>query len=129
MDHKTTNDRLPEIVDYLRANPTSPATTGGEGSGGQHVHIHHHYAAPPPPPPPPKQTFAEQAVPWIFLGLGACIILTICGLFLAVALIAVVIGLLAMVLFAAVLAFLIKTIRESQINTDAARAGRTRRSR
>lgn len=125
MDHETTNDRLPEIVDYLRANPTPPAP------GGQHIHIHHHYAAPPErePAPPPKQTFAEQAVPWIFLGLGACIILTICGLFLAVALIAVVIGLLAMVLFATVLAFLVKTVRESQINTDAARTGRTRRSR
>lgn len=100
--------RLPEIVDYLRANPTPPA------AGGQHVHIHHHYAPPPPPPPPPKATVAEQVVPWMMLGLGACIIITVCGLFLAVALVALVLGLLATAVLVAVVAYLIKTINESR---------------
>lgn len=124
MDHETTNDRLPEIVDYLRANPTPP-----EATGGQHVHIHHHYPAPAPPPPPPKATLAEQALPWVWLALGATIIVTICSLILAVAMLALLVGLLGVAVTAAILAFLVKTVRESQINADLARPGRTRRSR
>lgn len=104
------NDRMNEITEYLRANPTPPAGP----AGGQHIHVHHHYAPPAPPPPPPRPTVAEQVVPWVMLGLGACIILTICGLFLAVALVALVLGLLALAVVVAVVAYLIKTINESR---------------
>lgn len=108
------SDRLRELTEYYRAHPT-PAP-GLETPGGQHIHIHehHHYPPPPPPPPPPKATVAEQVVPWVMLGLGACIILTLCGLFLAVALLALVAGLIALTLFAAVLAYVIKSINEGR---------------
>ena len=110
---QTNSDRLPEIVEYLRANPTPPA------DGGQHIHIHHHYPTPPAPPPAPEAAgpgFAEKALPWVWLALGSTIILTICGLLLAVAMMALLMGLIGLTLFAVALAFLIKTVRESQIN-------------
>lgn len=117
------NSRLPEIVEYLKANPTPPAA-------GQHVHIHHHYAPPAPPPPPPKPTVAEQVIPWMWLALGAMIIGTICAMILAVVMTALLIGLLGVAVAAAALAYLIKTTRESQINIELARQGRpTRRTR
>lgn len=103
--------RLNEITEYYRENPTPPP---GSPAGGQHIHIHHHYAPPAPPPPPPKATVAEQVMPWMMLGLGACIILTICGLLLAVALVALVLGLLALAVVVAVVAYLVKTINESR---------------
>ena len=118
--HHDQSPRLGEITEYLRANPTPSGSTGTGPA--QHVHIHHHYAPPAPPPPPPKATVAEQVVPWVMLGLGACIILTICGLFLAVALVALVLGLLAMAVLVAVIAYLIKTINESR--AQAARPNR-----
>jgi hypothetical protein len=110
------SDRLPEIVDYLRAHPTPPA-------GGQHIHIHHHYAPAPAPPPAPEPAgpgFAEKALPWVWLALGSAIILTICSLLLAVAMMALLMGLVGLTLFAVALAFLIKTVRESQINSGLA---------
>lgn len=115
-------DRLSAITEYYTANPTPPADTP---AAGQHVHIHHHYAPPAPPPPPPKATVAEQVVPWVMLGLGACIILTVCGLFLAVALVALVLGLLALTVATAVIAYLIKTINDSR--AQAARPNRRTR--
>lgn len=118
------NGRLPEIVEYLHANPTSPA------AGGQHVHIHHHYAPLPPPPPPPRgPTVAEQVIPWMYVGLMACIIGTLCAMILAAVIVALVVGMLAVAVVAAVLAYLIKTTRESQINADLSRQGRVRNRR
>jgi hypothetical protein len=113
-------NRLPEIVEYLKASPTPPPDAGG-----QHIHVHHHYAPPAPPPPVPKATVAEQVVPWTLLGLGACIIITVCGLFLAVALIALVAGLLALAVVTAVIALLVKYINEGR----AAAPSRNRRNR
>lgn len=122
-------ERLPAIVDYLRMNPTPPP--GGDGSTGQHIHIHHHYAPPAPPTPPPKQTVAEQVVPWMYFGLMACIIMTVCAVLLAAVIVALVVGLLAVAVVAAVIAYLIKTTRESQINADLAGAAaqKVRRTR
>lgn len=115
--------RLPEIVEYLQANPTPPA------AGGQHVHIHHHYAPPAPPPPPPKPTMAEQILPWMYLALAAAIIGTILATILAVVLTALLIGLIGVSVAAAAVAYLIKTTRESQINTDLVRQGQVRNRR
>lgn len=112
MDQPDQNDRLPSIIEYLKMNPTPPPDVNGQPV--IHVHEHHHYAPPAPPPPPPKAPVAEQVVAWVMLGLGACIILTICGLFLAVALVALVLGLLAAAVLVGVIAYLIKTINESR---------------
>lgn len=118
------NSRLPEIVEYLNANPTPPA------AGGQHIHIHHHYAPPAPPAPPPRgPTVAEQVIPWMYVGLMACIIGTLCAMILAAVIVALVVGMLAVAVVAAVLAYLIKTTRESQINADLARQGLVRNRR
>lgn len=115
------NSRLPEIVDYLRRNPTVPPADG------QHVHIHFHAAPPAPPPPPPGRTVAEHVLPWVWLGLGATIILTICAVLLAAVIVALVLGLIALAVCAVAIAYLVKTTRESQINMDLARQGRPNR--
>lgn len=119
-----TPNRLPEIVQYLRENPSRPPAE----TGGQHVHIHYHEA--PPPAPPPKPTVAEQVVPWMFMALGATIILTVCAILLAAVIVALVLGMLAIAICAVAIAYLVKTTRESQINMDLARrAGPDRRNR
>lgn len=122
-------DRLPAIVEYLRMHPTPPP--GTEGQQVIHVHEHHHYAPPPPPPPPPKPTVAEQALPWMYFGLMACIVGTVCAIILAAVIVALVVGMLALAVLAAVIAYLIKTMRESQVNADLAHAAaeNVRRSR
>lgn len=122
MDHET-SDRLPAIVEYLRMNPTNtlPGAEETPGTPVIHVHEHHHYPPAPPPPPPPGPTVAEKVMPWLYVGLMACIIGTICAFILAVVMVALLIGLLAFALAAAVLAHLIKTTTESRINLDLAR--------
>jgi uncharacterized integral membrane protein len=115
------DDRLPAIVEYLKMHPTE--TLPGAGPGGQaiHIHEHHHYPAPAPPAPPPKPTVAEQVIPWLYTVLIACIIGTVCAFILAVVMVALLIGLLGLALAGAVIAHLIKTTRESQINMELAR--------
>lgn len=120
-------DRLPAIVEYLRMHPTPPAPVDGRVI---HIHEHHHYAPPAPPPPPPKPTVAEQVIPWLYFGLMATIIGTVCAMILAAVILALVVGLLAVAVVAAVIAYLIRTTRESQINTGLAEAAaRNRRNR
>lgn len=119
------SDRLPAIVEYLKMHPTS-SLPGAEPSTGPgvpqviHVHEHHHYAPPAPPPPPPKPTLAQQALPYMWLALGALIIGTICAMILAVVITALLIGLVGVAIAAAAIAYLIKTTRESQINMELA---------
>jgi len=123
MDHET-NDRLPEIIDYLRANPTPPAA----GPGGQHIHVHHHYAPPPPPPPPPRATMAEQIVPWVYLMVLVMIAATVCAAILAVIGIILVAVLLAVAIVAAVLAYLVRSMNEgSAVKALARDQGKRRR--
>jgi hypothetical protein len=121
------NDRLPAIVEYLKMNPLPAGLAGepsGTGPGGQviHVHEHHHYAPPAPPPPPPKPTVAEQVIPWLWVALLSCIIGTICAFILAVVMVALLLGLIGLALLAAVISHLVKTTRESQINSELAHA-------
>jgi hypothetical protein len=112
------NSRLPEIVDYLRANPTPPA-------GGQHVHIHHHYAPAPAPPPAPEPSpgkkLLDDLVPYFVLGLFGMIILTGCCVilfFFAAALVAVILcvvgALVALAVVIAVVAYLVRSMNEGQ---------------
>lgn len=133
MDHETSNDRLPAIVEYLRMHPTHTLPGAEQAGPGApqviHVHEHHHYAPPAPPPPPPKPTVAEQVIPWLYFGLMATIIGTLCAMILAAVILALVLGLLTAAAFAAVLAYLIKTTRESQINADLAQAALNPRRR
>jgi hypothetical protein len=127
-------DRLPAIVEYLRMNPT-PSLPGTETAGGPqiiHVHEHHHYAPAPAPPPVPERTgpgFAEKLLPWIWLGLGATVILTICAVVLAAVIMALVVGTVAVAVAAAAVAYLVKTTRESQINSELLRQLGTQRRR
>lgn len=111
------NSRLPEIIDYLKANPMKTVEEGG-------THYHIHLPPPPPPAPLPPPTVAQKVIPWLYVVLAACIIGTICAAILAVVMIALLIGLLGFALGAAVLAHLIKTTRESKINLDLARERR-----
>lgn len=135
MDHET-NDRLPAIVEYLRMHPTHTLPGSGQnGSTGTgvpqviHVHEHHHYAPPAPPPPPPKPTVAEQVIPWLYVALMALIIGTICAFILAVVMVALILGALAAAIASSVIAYAIKTMRESQINADLAQAALNPRRR
>lgn len=109
----TTEDanRLPEIIDYLRENPTPSATTG---PGGQHVHIHHHYAPPAPPPPPPRATLAEQLPAWMMLATVLMITGTVCALVLAVVGIILVGVLLGVAVVVALLAYLVRSMNEGR---------------
>lgn len=102
-----------EIVEYLRAHPSAPVSEAG---GGQHVHIHHHYPPAPAPPPPPGPMMAQKVVPWVVLGCFVAIIGTLCAIILAAVIVALVLGLVGVSIAAAVVAYLIKTTRESQIN-------------
>lgn len=126
-----TSDRLPAIVEYLRMNPTAslPGAEHATGPGVPqvvHVHEHHHYPPPAPPPPPPKPTVAEQVMPWLYAGLMACIIGTICAFILAVVMVALLVGLAGVAIVAVAIAFAIRAARESKINTMlAARASTT----
>lgn len=115
------NSRLPDIVDYLRMNPTPPPG----GSGGQHIHVHHHYAPAAPAPPPPERTpgqkLLDQMVPYFILGLFAMIILTGCSIILfmfAAAIVAIILavvgGLVALALVIGFLAYLVRSMNEGQ---------------
>jgi len=115
------NDRLPAIVEYLKMHPTETLPGAEAGRPIIQIHEHHHYPAPAPPAPPPKPTVAQQVIPWLYVGLMACIIGTICAAILAVVMLALLIGLSGLALAAAVIAHLIKTTRESQINMELAR--------
>ena len=107
----TTEDRLSGLVEYYRANPTPPADMP---PGGQHVHIHHHYAAPPPPPPPPKATLVDQLPAWLMLLMALMIIGTVCAVILAAIGIILVVVLVALALVIALLAYLVRSMGESQ---------------
>jgi len=115
VDSLEPRERLPEIIEYLRANPMRTVEEGG-------THYHIHMPAPAPPPPPPKPTVAEQVVPWLWVALLSCIIGTICAFILAVVMVALLLGLIGAALLAAVLAYLVRTTRESQINSELAHA-------
>lgn len=108
----TTEDanRLPEIIDYLKSNPTSPVAP----AGGQHVHIHHHYAPPAPPPPPPRATLAEQLPAWMMLATVLMITGTVCALVLAVVGIILVVVLLGVAVVVALLAYLVRSMNEGR---------------
>lgn len=100
-----------ELLDYLRANPTPPQ--GAEG--GVHVHVHHHYAPAPAIPADhivhqgPQKSLAEKVIPWLWVSLIACIVLTLCAMVLAVVLVVAVAVIAALVLLGLVVAYIINS--------------------
>ena len=108
----TTEDtnRLPEIIKYLEANPTPPPAQ----PGGQHIHIHHHYAPPAPPVPPPRATFMDQLPAYLLLLTAMTIIGTICAAILAVIGVVVIAVLVVAAVVIALLAYLVRSMGESQ---------------
>lgn len=124
-DHQS--DRLSEITEYYRANPTPPAVTP---AGGQHVHIHHHYAAPPPPPPPPKPSAADKLIPWVYFMVLAMIAATLCAAVLAIIGIILVAVLVAVALVVALMAYLVRSMNEGRaLNTLADKSPHGRRTK
>lgn len=102
----------PELLKYLAANPTP----SGEGNGQQvHVHVHHHY--PPAAPIPPEhivhqggqKSVAEKVIPWLWVSLLACVVLTLCAAVLAAVLLVAVAVLAALVLLGLVVAYIINS--------------------
>lgn len=124
MDHRTSNSRLPEIVDYLKANPTPPANAD---AGGQHVHVHHHYAA--PPAPPPKATIMDQLPGWMMLAMMFMIVGTVCAVILVAIGVILVIILLGLAVVVALLAYLVRSMNEGQAVRALADQGRKTRDR
>lgn len=99
-----------ELTDYLRANPTPT------GDGQQvHVHVHHHYAPAAPIPPEHivhqggQQSVAEKVIPWLWMALLGCIVLTLCAAVLAAVLLVAVAVLAALVLLGLVVAYIINS--------------------
>lgn len=99
-----------ELVDYLRANPTPQ-----QGEGGVHVHVHHHYAPAAPIPPEHivhqggQQSVAEKVIPWLWVSLLACVVLTLCAAVFAMVLVIAVVVLAALVLLGLVVAYIINS--------------------
>lgn len=101
-----------ELLEYLRANP-SAAQPAADGK--VEFHVHHHYAAPEPIPAGmivhqgPEKTVAEKVIPWLWVGLLGCVVLTICAAVLATVMLIVVVVLAALVLLGLVVAYIINS--------------------
>lgn len=101
-----------ELVDYLRANPSAAQQAE---QGGVHVHVHHHYAPADPIPAGhivrqgPQKSVAEKVIPWLWVSLLACVVLTLCAAVLAVVLAVIVAVIAALVLLGLVVAYIINS--------------------
>lgn len=107
-----------ELVDYLRAGRPVAADDGGV-----HLHVHHHYAPTGPPAgPAPGRSLAERVIPWLWVALLACVVLTLCAAVLAAVMVTVVVVLVALALFGLVIAYVIRAQAEA-VETRARTAG------
>lgn len=118
-----------EVLEYLSANPTPPPPPVGSG-GETHFHVHHHYAPAEPVAPPgsfmhqgPAKTFPEKVIPWLWLGLFACVILTLCAAILAVFALILVAVLGGLIVFGLVAAYVIRSQGVSLAAVADAKAG------
>jgi hypothetical protein len=101
------------LLEYLKANPTAAQQAA---DGGVHVHVHHHYAAPEPAVPAgaivhqgPEKTVAEKVIPWLWVALLSCVVLTICAVVFAMVAVIAVAVLAALVLLGLVVAYIINS--------------------
>jgi len=123
-----------ELLEYLRANPTTAQTAA---DGGVHVHVHHHYAAPEPAVPAgavvhqgPEKTVAEKVIPWLYVALLACVVLTLCALVFAMVAVVAVVVLAAVIVLGLVAAHIINSHAgavEAKAKAEAARSKHRRR--
>lgn len=122
-----------ELLDYLRANPTAAQTAA---DGGVHVHVHHHYEAAPAVPAGtvvhqgPQQTVAEKVIPWLYVALLGCIVLTVCALVFAMIAVVAVAVLAVVVVLGLVAAHIINSHAgavEAKAKAEAARSKHRRR--
>lgn len=101
-----------ELLEYLRANPTAAQQAA---DGGVHVHVHHHYAAPPAVPAGaivhqgPEPTVAEKVIPWLWVALLSCVVLTLCALVFAMVAVIAVAVLAAVIVLGLVVAYIINS--------------------
>lgn len=119
-----------ELMDYLRANPTP------SGDGQQvHVHVHHHYAPAAPIPPEHivhqggQKSVAEKVIPWLWVSLLACIVLTLCALVLATVMVIAVVVLAGLVLLGLVFAYIINSQGSTAMAKATAEAMRDSKAR
>ncbi|WP_030248276.1 hypothetical protein [Streptomyces sp. NRRL S-455] len=102
-----------ELLEYLKANPTAAQQAA---DGGVHVHVHHHYAAPEPAVPAgaivhqgPEKTVAEKVIPWLWVALLSCVVLTLCALVFAMVAVVAVAVLAAVIVLGLVVAHVINS--------------------
>jgi hypothetical protein len=76
-----------ELLEYLKANPTAAQQAA---DGGVHVHVHYHQAPAEPAVPAgaivhqgPEPTVAQKVIPWLYVALLSCVVLTLCALVFA----------------------------------------------
>ena len=125
-----------ELIGYLRANPSAAHAAA---DGGVHVHVHHHYAAPEPAVPAgaivhqgPEKTVAEKVIPWLWVALLSCIVLTLCALVFAMVAVIAVAVLAAVIVLGLVVAHIINShagAAEAKAKAEAAiaRSGKHKR--
>jgi hypothetical protein len=123
MTTEETNSRLPEIIDYYRANPSVPRPPAVP-SGSE---VHYHYHAAPPPPPAPRPTVAEKVIPWVYLAVLVMIIGTVCAAILAVIGIILIVVLLGVCVAIGMLAYLVRSMNEGAAVKALADQGRKTR--
>ena len=98
-----------ELMEYLRANPVPPGTDGQQ----VHVHVHHHYAPAEPIPADrivhqgARPSVAEKVIPWLWVSLIACVVLTLCAAVFAMVMVITMVVLAALVLLGLVVAYII----------------------
>lgn len=101
-----------ELLEYLRANPTAAQQAA---DGGVHVHVHHHYAASEPVPANhivhqgPEQSVAQKVIPWLYVALLSCVVLTLCALVFAMVAVVAVAVLAAVIVLGLVVAHIINS--------------------
>lgn len=122
-----------ELLEYLRANPSAAQQAA---DGGVHVHVHHHYEAAPAVPAGavvhqgPEKTVAEKVVPWLYVALLACVVLTLCALVFAMVAVVAVVVLAAVIVLGLVAAHIINSHAgavEAKAKAEAARSKHRRR--
>lgn len=98
-----------DLLEYLRANPSAAGAPGGV-----HIHVHHHHAPQPDVPAGPvhqgpEKTVAERVIPWLYVALLSCIVLTVCALVFAMVAVMVVAVLAALALLGLVIAYIVNS--------------------
>lgn len=129
-------DRLNEITEYYRQNPTPPAQFSPGSGGEQHIHVHYHQApySTEPVEQNKGQSVLEKYTPYFMVFLGGFIIVVggtvvLMFVFTAIAMVLLVLlGCIAgLIVLAAVVAILLKSYGESGALRNLSEAAKRRR--